>query len=73
MCGDDMSIINCFQCGGKAVLQNKDDEKHYNESGLCPLCWNEAMEESSNSKASIEARLDIIIGILTSIKEELSK
>lgn len=65
------SIVNCFQCGEKAILQNADDEKHYNESGLCPKCWNEAMEESS--KASIEARLDIIISILTSIKEDMSK
>lgn len=48
------SIVNCFQCGEKAILQNADDEKHYNESGLCPKCWNEAMEESS--KASIEAK-----------------
>jgi hypothetical protein len=67
------SIVNCYQCGGKAVLNNADEEKHYNESGLCPICWNQAMEESSNSKASIEARLDIIISILTSMKEELSK
>lgn len=62
----------CFECGGKFDLVEGHHNNYYS-SGLCPKCWDKALEESSSSKASIEARLDIIISILTSIKEDLSK
>jgi len=63
-------MVNCYECGKKFVLR-EDHLVNYNDSSLCPDCYGKIMGELHNPKAGIEARLDVIIDVLSEIREEL--
>jgi hypothetical protein len=65
---EEYSAETCFQCKNKFVLL-RGHVNNYNASGLCPACYALTMEEMHQSP--IEARLDMIIQLLTEIKEEI--